>query len=95
MSFGGHVQDMLNRAKQNRSLLPSKKAKFKEGQADRTQGLKRGGPALRFKKVDQEKLAALKEGIQQKKQRHRRLEYIFLSLLSIATLGLLGYWLLF
>jgi hypothetical protein len=96
MSFGaGHIQDMINRMKQNRSQRPSSRPKFKSDYLDVIdKGTK---PAsINFKKVPLEKLRTIKKSIRteahqrHKKQRINLFIFIVISLIifSCIVIGL-------
>lgn len=86
MSFGaGHIQDMINRIRQNRAQRPSAKAKFKEHNREviysdvhTTQ--------LRFKNVSLEALTKIKKQIQVRARQERRTE----SIIYITVTGVLA-----
>jgi hypothetical protein len=85
MSGAGHVADMNNRVKQNRSLKPSKRARFKDNNRDNiySDSLP-SSTKLNFKKVSEIELGRIKDRIKNNalKDRKRHI-YIFLSVVLI------------
>ncbi|SFS67852.1 hypothetical protein SAMN04487906_1302 [Zhouia amylolytica] len=91
MSFGaGHIQDMINRMKQNRSLRPSARAKFKDYNRAVIYG--DGETQLQFKTVSREKLIQIKKNIQQRARIDRRRELIVYGLILGIIIFLLFLW---
>ena len=91
MSFGaGHIQDMINRMKQNRSLRPSARAKFKDHNRAVIYG--DSETQLQFKTVSREKLIQIKKNIQQRARLDRRSELIVYGLILGIIIFLLLLW---
>ena len=67
MSFGGHVQDMVNRMNQNRSQRTNNKTGFKGNNRDSIYS-NINPDELNFKKLPQDELNKLKKEIQSKQQ---------------------------
>lgn len=86
MSGGaGHIADMNNRMRQNRSMKASNKPKFKSGNRDLNFNTK-NSKELSFKKVSEGELNKIKSHIQQdlKKEKINQL-YVFIISLIITT----------
>jgi CRISPR/Cas system CSM-associated protein Csm2 small subunit len=81
MSGAGHVADMNNRVKQNRSLKPSKRARFKGNNRDTIYSDTLPSlTELTFKKVSKTELRKIKEKIKNRARKDRIKEmYIFLT----------------
>ena len=95
MSFGaGHVQDMNNRMKQNRSQRPSKRAKFKENSRDPIYSSDKKPEKPIFKKVSEKELNLIKYKIREeafkKDKKENIMNAIIFSILacSIALISL-------
>lgn len=69
----GHVLDMVNRMKQNRSIRPSNRKKFKDNRESIHSGSKHSSK-LSFKKVSIEQLNKVKEKIRSEAALRRRKE---------------------
>ncbi|ADY28195.1 hypothetical protein Celly_0360 [Cellulophaga lytica DSM 7489] len=92
MSGGaGHVADMNNRMKQNRSMKTSNKSKFKSNNRDLNFSTGKS-EKLNFKKVSVEELARIKTEIRKKAKSERKKERIIIAL---AVLILLIIWTIF
>lgn len=90
MSFGaGHVQDMINRMKQNRALRPSKRQKFKGGNRD-TIYTAQGKASLksRFRILPSRELDALKKQIQNRARREKERE-LKISVVVVVVMAVL------
>ncbi|WP_196888101.1 hypothetical protein [Aureivirga sp. CE67] len=75
MTGGGHMQDMLNRVKQNRGLGSSKKRKFKGNNRELlTLKEEQIYSSYRDKKVSPEKLKAIKQKIRERANKENRIE---------------------
>ena len=61
MSYAGHVQDMINRMRQNRSLTASQKKKNRT--LNSGPEIIKTGRSLKFEEVSPSQLNAVKEGI--------------------------------
>ncbi|MDC9723485.1 MAG: hypothetical protein PSN34_12045 [Urechidicola sp.] len=92
MSGGaGHIADMNNRMRQNRSMKASNKPKFKSGNRDLNFDTK-NSKKLSFKKVSESELKLIKIQIQQdlKKERINQLYIFILSVIIAIIIILLG-----
>lgn len=89
MSGGaGHVADMNNRMKQNRSMKTSNKPKFKSNNRDLN--FPKGEPQkLTFKKVSEEELTRIKNEIRQKAESERKKERIIIALTALILIIIL------
>ena len=84
MSFGaGHVIDMVNRMRQNRSLRPSNKAKFKENER---KAVYEGTGKAEFNKVSPGKLARIKEAIRKSAEADKRRDKVLFLVSVILTI---------
>jgi hypothetical protein len=85
MSGAGHVADMNNRVKQNRSLKPSKRAKFKDNNRDNIYSDSLPSlTKLTFKKISAMELGRIKDRIRSRAAKDRKRElYIFLFIVLI------------
>lgn len=83
MSFGaGHIQDMNNRIKQNRSMRPSKRSKFKENHRNNIGVVSKQSKTSNFKTVSKESLKEIKKEIRKKaKLRQKKINIISVLLL--------------
>ena len=83
MSFGaGHIQDMNNRIKQNRSLRTSKRSKFKENHRNNISVVSKQSKTSNFKTVSKESLKEIKKEIRKKaKLRQKKINIISVLLL--------------
>jgi len=80
MSGGaGHVADMNNRMKQNRSIKTSNKPKFKSNNRDLNFSSGKS-EKLNFKKVSEEELTQIKTEIKKKAESERKKERIIFAL---------------
>lgn len=82
MSFGaGHIQDMINRMKQNAALKPSRRAKFKDYREQMySSDFKR--VTYDFPKISAKKLKELKSDIRKEAGRERKIQLTALLLIS-------------
>ena len=82
MSFGGHVQDMINRSNQNRRSLPSNKVKFK---SDNREMIYRDNQSdqLDFTVVPVKKLDKLKRYRKMREDQERNNSFIAVVVLVI------------
>jgi len=89
MSFGaGHMQDMNNRLKQNRSSKPSNKAKFKEGNWEtRYDKENEHRTMLEFVELTEEELHYYKLEIRKKALKRRKLQNVLLFIIALITLA--------
>ncbi len=85
----GHISDMNNRMKQNRSMKTSNKPKFKSN--NRNLNFSKGeSEKLVFKKVSEDKLILIKNEIRRKAKSERKKEsIIFTSILIILIIILI------
>jgi hypothetical protein len=83
MSGGaGHIADMNNRMKQNRSVKKSNKPKFKSNNRDLN--FSRGeSQKLTFKKVSEDELNRIKNEIRQKAKSEQKKERIIFALTTL------------
>ena len=86
MSFGGHVNDMVNRIKQNTALKNARKGKFKGGNAYLK--VKTSKTEYDFPEVSKNELQKIKITIQQKAslERNRQYKFILIFIFVILTL---------
>ncbi|WP_434036270.1 hypothetical protein [Formosa sp. 4Alg 33] len=89
MSGGaGHVADMNNRMKQNRSMKTSNKPKFKSD--NRELNFSSGETEkLTFKKVSEEELARIRTEIRKKAESERKKERIIIALTALILIIIL------
>jgi hypothetical protein len=89
MSGGaGHVADMNNRMKQNRSMKTSNKPKFKSNNRDLN--FSNGeSKKLTFKKVSEEELTRIKTEIRKKAESERKKERIIIALIVLMLIIIL------
>lgn len=93
MSSGaGHILDMMNRMKQNRALRNSQRNKFKNNR-DAVLGKDSRGPAINNPQVSEEQLLKIKKEIQNKAQRRKNIQSIFLALIALSTILAVYYFL--
>ena len=94
MSGGaGHIADMNNRMKQNRSIKTSNKLKFKSNNRDLNFS-KGEGAKLTFKKVSEEELTQIKNEIRRKSKSERKKErriFILTTFVLIIILILISF----
>lgn len=84
MSGAGHVADMNNRVRQNRSIKPSNRARFKDNRGTIYSDSVPTLTKLDFKKVSKIELRKIKEEIKNRAFKDRTREtYIFLSLVIV------------
>jgi hypothetical protein len=89
MSGGaGHIADMNNRMKQNRSMKTSNKPKFKSNNRDLNFSSGES-QKLTFKKVSEEELARIKTEIRNKEQSERKKERIVITLTALILIIIL------
>lgn len=84
---GGHIADMNNRMKQNRSKKASNKPKFRSNNRD-LNFPKGESEKLTYKKVSEEELTRIKNEIRQKAESERKKErlIIVLTVLILSTI---------
>jgi hypothetical protein len=87
MSSAGHILDMIKRIRQNRSLQPSKRQKFKANNrehiySDNLNPDERG----KFKIVSDEKLNELKLQIRERAKKERKEEMILFAIFLVVGL---------
>lgn len=84
MSGAGHVADMNNRVRQNRSIKSSNRARFKDNRGTIYSDSVPTLTKLDFKKVSKIELRKIKEEIKNRALKDRTREtYIFLSLVIV------------
>ncbi|TYP70882.1 hypothetical protein [Aquimarina intermedia] len=94
MSFGaGHVQDMINRMKQNRSQRSSSRTKFKGNNREITSTSSRETKNhTNFKVVSEKKLNKIKKQIKGRARSDRKKELIFYGILyTLILIGLIKF----
>ena len=75
MSFGGHLQDMVNRVKQNATLKNASRRKFKGGNDYlRTQSTK---TEYDFPKISENELAKIKQKIKEEAKEEQKKRILF------------------
>ena len=83
MSVGaGHIADMNNRMRQNRSMKSSNKTKFKSNNRD-LDFKKVESKKLIFKKVSEEELAKFRNEIKRKAKFERKKERLIISIIIL------------
>lgn len=87
MSSAGHILDMIKRIRQNRSLQPSKRQKFKENNRENiySDNLNPEDQA-KFKIVSEDKLKELKKQIRERAKKERKEELILYAIFLIVGL---------
>ena len=86
MSSAGHILDMINRMKRNRSLLPSKRQKFKGNNRETIYSGTDGQDKVIFKEFPKEQVDKVVNQIKQDFKAKRRKELTFL----ISFFGIVG-----
>lgn len=87
MSFGGHVNDMMNRVKQNAALKNARKGKFKGGNDySTTKNIKTD---YNFPKLSKEELVTFKLKVQKEAKQEKINRLKFWVFITIAVLLLL------
>ena len=94
MSHAGHVFDMINRLKQNRSQRPSSRDKFKGNNREAIYGDETIKPEKpNFKTVPEKELTAIKKQIKTRAQTDRKrrwvLNGIYIVFMAVALLIIL------
>ena len=84
MSFGGHVNDMVHRIKQNATLKNARKRKFKGG--NDYSSISRSKTEYDFPTISKTELEKLKTLIQQKANLERIQHYKFITIFILAIL---------
>lgn len=89
--MSGSIQDMNNRVNQNRSLKPSNRARFRENNRDNINSDSEPIPSkLSFKKVSEIELGKIKDKINNRALKDRKIEwYNFLVIVLILLTTLL------
>lgn len=89
MSYGaGHVMDMINRMKQNRSQRASNKSKFKENNREGIYSTEKKSKKLVFKTAPKEEIKELRKQIRAQATARRKREVLYYSI-SIVCLILI------
>ena len=83
---------MMNRMKQNRALRNSQRNKFKNNR-DAVLGKDSRGAAINNPQVSEEHLLKIKKEIQNKAQRRKNIQSIFLTLIALSTILAVYYFL--
>lgn len=92
MSFGaGHMQDMINRMKQNRAQRASSKNKFKENSRDAIYSDSSDYERPKYKTVSDEELFEIKQKIHRKAEIRQKKEYIVGGIIFLLMLSVLFY----
>ena len=87
MSGAGHVQDMNNRIRQNRSLRPSKRPKFKENNRETIYSSKEGKAlSSNFKILPEKELIDIKNKISKRAREDQRKKRDFMIILVVIAL---------
>ncbi|WP_297690977.1 hypothetical protein [uncultured Eudoraea sp.] len=87
MSSAGHILDMIKRIRQNRSLQPSKKQKFKGSNREQIYSDKLNPEdQAKFKIVSEEKLNELKLQIRERAKKERKEEMILFAIFLVVGL---------
>ncbi len=87
MSFGGHVNDMINRVKQNAALKNARRGKFKGGNDyAKTKNIK---TEYSFPKLSKEELKAFKLKVQEEAKQEKIKQLKFWGFITITVLLLL------
>ena len=84
MSFGGHVNDMVHRIKQNATLKNARKRKFKGG--NDYSSISRSKTEYDFPTISKTELEKIKTTIQQKAKLERIQHYKFITIFILAIL---------
>jgi len=84
MSFGGHLNDMVHRIKQNATLKNTRKRKFKGG--NDYSSISRSKTEYDFPTISKTELEKLKTLIQQKANLERIQHYKFITIFILAIL---------
>lgn len=91
MFFGaGHIQDMINRMKQNRAQLHSNRSKFKENYQGGIYSKKEKSKKPNFKKIPEKELNKIKKRIRENakvEQKRQRIAIGILMLFGIVFLA--------
>lgn len=87
MSYGaGHIMDMTNRIKQNRSLRPSNRAKFKGNNREVIYSTDKKPERVAFKTVPENELVEIKNAIRKRAKSERKKERIFHGIFFLVSL---------
>lgn len=90
MGFGaGHVQDMINRMKQNRAQRPSNRSKFKENNREGIYSIDKKSQQPKFKTVPEKELNEIKNRIRERAKAERKKELIIYGIIILCGLILL------
>ncbi|MBS9766267.1 MAG: hypothetical protein KGV44_01850 [Flavobacteriaceae bacterium] len=91
MSSGaGHIMDMVNRVKQNRTLLSSHRSKFKGNNRDTIYSSKKDNQ-LKLKTLPKEELNKRKQKIREQAKAEQKKDIIIYTFLAICiTIALIG-----
>ncbi|MCK8481707.1 hypothetical protein [Psychroserpens algicola] len=79
----GHLLDMINRMKQNRSQRPSIRSKFKENNREGIYSSDKKSQQPKFKIVQKKELNKIKQRIQERAKSEQRKELIIYGILLI------------
>ena len=89
----GHVMDMINRMKQNRSQRPSNRSKFKENNREGIYSSEHFNKHPSFKTVPEKELVEIKKRINDHAKSKQRNEQVIFWILLIVLLSVL-FWVL-
>lgn len=76
MSFGGHVQDMVNRVKQNAALKNARRRRFKGGN-DYATSSEASKPTFNFSKMSKNDFQKFKKKLKLESQKEQRKRIMF------------------
>ena len=93
MSNGaGHIINMINRMKQNRSLRPSNRSKFKENNRDGIYSSDKKSKQPYFKTVPEKELSKIKKNIRERAKVEQKKERIVFGILILFfVISLIGF----
>lgn len=94
MGFGaGHVIDMMNRMKQNRSQMPSKRTQFNETNKQGDLSTDKDSRQLNFKTVSEQELDEIKKDIQMQAKAERKKDLKLVAVLfAVGLILMIGIW---
>ncbi len=84
MSFGGHVQDMVNRVKQNTALKNARRKKFKGG--NDYSKIKKTKTVYNFPKLSNEELKLFKQKVKEEAAKEKKKQQLYWILAAIVVL---------
>ena len=83
MSFGGHVQDMVNRVKQNAALKNARRGKFKGG--NDYSKIKKTKTIYNLPKLSNEELKIFKQKVKEEAKQEQK-KQIFYGVLAVTAI---------